>query len=301
MKKHVFRSLWAMVLLFPAAGAWAQGQADSGAEKISARPAEQNRIRAFRARDIIGSRVINLDGQQVGTITNLVIDIDTGKIVYAALEFGGFLGLRDKLFAVPWQSLAAVPAEGVFILDQSKKTLQKAPGFPKDSWPDIGDKQWRTEIYQFYKREVPSRGPYEVYRRPAEDESYPYPRHPDYPGYASTPYHGIWRDLYGEMFNPQTIETVTGRVVRLEYRAGIKLMIFTDAKKPVVADLGPAGYFENQGRVLKPGNTVTLTGSMITVDDTPLMIATNIKEGNVELRLRDEDGYPVWLGWKKIK
>lgn len=229
------------------------------------------------------------------------IDIDTGKIVYAALDFGGFLGLGDKLFAVPWPSLAAVPAEGLFILDQSKRTLQKAPGFPKNSWPDIGDKKWRAEIYQYYKREVSSRGPDDVYGRYTEEGGYPYPRHPAYPGYASRPYHGIYRDLYGEMFNPKTIETVTGQVVRVEYRAGIKLMIFTDAKKPVVADLGPAGYFENQGRVLTPGNIVTLTGSMITVDDTPLMIATTIREGNFELRLRDEEGYPLWFGWKKIK
>ena len=299
MKKKLIISFLAMVLLFPATAALAQEQADAGGEIISARTAEENRIRAFRARDIIGSNVINLEGQQIGTITNLVIDIDTGKIVYAALEFGGFLGLRDKLFAVPWQSLAAVPAEGLFILDQSKKTLQKAPGFPKNNWPDIGNKKWRAEIYQYYKREVSSRGPYDVYGRYTEGEGYP--RHPVYPGSADSPYHGVYRDLYGEMFNPQTIETVTGRVVRLEYRDGIKLMIFTDAKKPVVADLGPAGYFENQGRVLKPGNTVTLTGSMITVDDTPLMIAASIKEGDVELRLRDEDGYPVWLGWKKIK
>jgi sporulation protein YlmC with PRC-barrel domain len=182
MKKHLFMTLLAMIMFFPSVGAFAQEKASPRRDVITSKTKESQRIRAFRAKDIIGYRVINLEGQQIGAITNLVIDIDSGSIVYAALDFGGFLGFRDKLFAVPWQSLAAVPTEGLFILEQTKVTLQKAPGFDKNNWPDIGDKQWRGGIYQFYKRQVPSHQPYAAYRRHPVEERYReyYPYYSDY-------------------------------------------------------------------------------------------------------------------------
>jgi len=103
------------------------------------------------------------------------------------------------------------------------------------------------------------------------------------------------------MFDPKTIDTVTGEILKIQYYDEIMLVIYTDAKKPVLVALGPAGYFENQKNVLKPGDRVMVTGSMIIADDTPYMIATKIKEGNEELQVRDEKGHPVWMGWKKIK
>ena len=301
MKKHLFMSLLVTVLLFPLAAVLVQGQTVSRDEKISAGTTEENRIRAFRAKDIIGSKVINLEGQQIGTITNLVIDIDTGLIMYAALDFGGFLGFRDKLFAVPWQSLAAVPAEGLFVLDQSKATLQKAPGFDKNKWPDIGDKQWHAGIYQFYKRQVPFHRPAAVYRRYQAEEGHR-EHYPFYPGYATSPYPSLsWEDPYSELFDPETIETVTGKILKVEYYEQIRLMLYTDAKKPVMVYLGPIGFFESQGKVMKRGDQVTVTGSILTIDDTPIMVATSIQEGNEELQLRDKEGHPTWIGWKKIK
>jgi sporulation protein YlmC with PRC-barrel domain len=300
MKRHLFMSLLVAVLLFPSAAVLAQGQTDSRDEKNSAGTAEVNRIRAFRAKDIIGSRVINLEGQQIGTIANLVIDIDTGRILYAALDFGGFLGFRDKLFAVPWQSLAALPTEGLFILDQSKKTLQKAPGFDKNNWPDIGDQQWQADISRFYKRQVPFHRPHAVYRQYQAEEGHR-EHHPFYPDYATSPYPSLRWDPYSEIFDPETIATVTGKIVKIEYYEQIRLMLYTDAKKPVMVDLGPIGFLESQGKIMKRGDQVTVTGSMVIIDDTPIMVATTIQEGNEELHLRDNEGHPVWIGWKKIK
>ncbi len=67
----------------------------------------------------------------MGKIANLVVDLDTGKIVCAVLESGGFLGIGEKLFPVPWGSLAALPSEGRFFLNQSKEQMAKAPAFDK--------------------------------------------------------------------------------------------------------------------------------------------------------------------------
>ena len=127
MKKHLCMILLAMVMFFQSIGVFAQGKAGPGQEVITGSATESQRIRAFRAKDIIGSKVINLEGQQIGTISNLVIDIDTGLIIYAALDFGGFLGFRDKLFAVPWQSLAGVPADRLIHPRSIKKNPAKGP------------------------------------------------------------------------------------------------------------------------------------------------------------------------------
>ena len=65
--------------------------------------------------------------------------------------------------------------------------------------------------------------------------------------------------------------------------------------------LGPTGFFESQGRLLKRGDRITVTGSMVIIRSAPIVIATSIQEGDEELQLRDEEGYRVWIGWKKIK
>ncbi|HEJ83024.1 MAG TPA: PRC-barrel domain containing protein, partial [Desulfobacteraceae bacterium] len=100
---------------------------------------------------IVGSGVRNMQGQDLGTVEDIVVDIDTGRILYAVMNFGGFLGIGEKLFPVPWHSLAPLPSEGVFYLDVSKEKLQDAPAYEKDNLPDMGDMHWGTEVAEFYE------------------------------------------------------------------------------------------------------------------------------------------------------
>ncbi len=300
MRKYQFMALLTIVLLLSAMGVFAQQNAGQGAAGPVGNVPESGHINAFRVDNITGSRVINLEGENIGTIDNLVIDIDTGNIVYAVLEFGGFMGFGDKLFAVPWQSLTAVPAEGIFILDQSRAKLEKAPGFDKNKWPDIGDQTWRAGIYAFYRQhapyhQIPAAPP--ASRKQEMQHGYR-SGYPDYPGGG---YPGIWGDPYGKMFNPKTMDTVSGEILKIEYYEEMTLMVYTDAKKPVLVALGPTGYFVSQVRTLQPGDKITVTGSKVIVDDTPYVIATKIREGNEELHVRDKEGHPIWMGWKNIK
>lgn len=79
-----------------------------------------------------------------------MIDIPSGRVAYAVLSFGGLLRMGNKLFAVPWSSLKVDEDEKCFILDVNKKTLESAPGFDKDQWPDMADTTWRSEVYKYY-------------------------------------------------------------------------------------------------------------------------------------------------------
>ena len=286
-------------LLFSSMAVLAQGKTSQADKGLIGNVPEGKHINAFRVDNIVGSRVINLEGQPIGTINDLVIDINTGNIVYAALEFGGVMGFGDKLFAVPWHSLTSVPSEGTFILDQSKAKLEKAPGFNKSEWPDVGDRRWRAGISAFYRHHAPYHQTSAAPAPPQKQEMrHPYLPHPGYPEGA---YPGVWGDVFGQVFNPNTMDTVTGEILKIDYYEGVILTIYTDAKKPVLAVLGPTGYFEGQEKTLKPGDKVTVTGSRVIVDDTPYLIASNIREGNEEMQIRDKEGYPIWMGWRKIK
>ena len=86
-----------------------------------------------------------------GEIEDLMIDLNNGRVAYAALSLGGFLGMSDKLFAVPWQALSPIPDEQAFILDVPKNVLEKAEGFDKDKYPTTREELSRTYTYYGYQ------------------------------------------------------------------------------------------------------------------------------------------------------
>ena len=80
-----------------------------------------------------------------------MIDIPADKVAYAVLSFGGFLGMGNKLFALPWSALRLDEDKKHFVLDVDKKKLENAPGFDKDNWPDMSDTSWGTQLSTYYK------------------------------------------------------------------------------------------------------------------------------------------------------
>ena len=99
---------------------------------------------------LVNTSVKNADNQDIGEITDLMIDVTHGTIAYAVLSFGGFMGLGDKLFAIPWQALTINTVDETFILNVSKEMLEKAEGFDKNNWPDMADVQWNYNTHAFY-------------------------------------------------------------------------------------------------------------------------------------------------------
>jgi sporulation protein YlmC with PRC-barrel domain len=99
---------------------------------------------------LIGDDVYNHKDEDLGDIKEIMLDMRTGQIAYAVLSFGGIMGMGEKLFAVPWQSLRLDTANKRFVLDVEKDRLQNAPGFDKDHWPDMSDQNWTSQINTFY-------------------------------------------------------------------------------------------------------------------------------------------------------
>jgi sporulation protein YlmC with PRC-barrel domain len=126
------------------------------------------------AETLLGDSVVNGANEDLGDIKEIMLDMNTGQVAYAVLAFGGFLGMGEKLFAVPWQALHLDTVNKRFVLDVEKERLKTAPGFDKHAWPDMADVNWAKEVHSFYGTDpqgsgAPSRGPDVAMRRTPDD------------------------------------------------------------------------------------------------------------------------------------
>lgn len=126
------------------------------------------------------------------------------------------------------------------------------------------------------------------------------------------PWHG-WRGgggwgmggAYQRMYNPATVQAVTGTVDAVEkitpmrgMSSGIHLLLKTE-KGPVSVQLGPEWFIERIQPGINQGDTVTVTGSLGTIGGKPVLIAAEVRKGDEILKLRNELGIPVWAGWRR--
>ena len=110
---------------------------------------------------------------------------------------------------------------------------------------------------------------------------------------------------YNRMYDPKTAETVTGEVVSVDRMTpmkgmsyGVHLMLKTD-KETVSIHLGPVWFIENQDVKIEPKDKVEVKGSRITFEGKPAIIAAEVKKGDEVLKIRDENGFPFWSGWRR--
>ena len=97
-----------------------------------------------------GDKVRNPEGQDLGKLEELMIDLESGRIAYAVISFGSGFMHSGKLFAVPWASLSVDQKEKELILNVTQEMLEKAEGFDKDEWPDMADPAFRERTYTHY-------------------------------------------------------------------------------------------------------------------------------------------------------
>lgn len=93
-------------------------------------------VKYLTALTIIGDKVYNDLDESLGSIKDVMLNLQDGKIEYVVIEYGGFLGIGEKFFAIPFKVLKLDTSRHAFILDQSKEVLENAPGFDKDHWPE---------------------------------------------------------------------------------------------------------------------------------------------------------------------
>jgi hypothetical protein len=102
---------------------------------------------------MIGTDVVNPKGDHLGDIKEVVIDPRSGRVAYAVVSFGGFLGLGEKLFAVPFRAFDYEVSKNKYVFDVSKERLEKAPGFDSGHWPAMADEKWNRDVHKYYGTE----------------------------------------------------------------------------------------------------------------------------------------------------
>jgi sporulation protein YlmC with PRC-barrel domain len=118
-----------------------------------AAPLDHHEVKAVskvnKATGLTGMAVKNTANEKLGDVKDIVLDLTTGKISYVVLSVGGFLGIGDKLIAVPPSAFTLAPTGDGLVLDADKAKLHAAPGFVQTSWPNVNDPSlttyWRTD------------------------------------------------------------------------------------------------------------------------------------------------------------
>lgn len=123
---------------------------------------------AMRTSELVGLTVKNQAGDELGEIEDVVIDLNSGKIRYAAISMGGFLGIGDKLFAVPFDAITFRThredgalydsTERVAMVNVNKEQMKNAEGFDQDHWPNMADRQWQKMNDRPYRTGARVRG-----------------------------------------------------------------------------------------------------------------------------------------------
>jgi sporulation protein YlmC with PRC-barrel domain len=108
----------------------------------------------FRASQLIDCSVTNTHEEDLGDVQDIVLDRDNHSIAYVVVAFGGFLGMGDKYFAMPWRAIKVARRSAEddprISLAIDQEVLKKAPGFDKSKWPEMADASWSRQVDEYY-------------------------------------------------------------------------------------------------------------------------------------------------------
>jgi len=108
------------------------------------------------ASKVEGTSVYNRQGESLGSVYDVMIDKRSGKVEYAVMSFGGFLGMGQSYHPLPWQVLEYDERQGGYVVDLDKDRLQNAPSYGADDAPDWADRDYGRQIDDYYG--IPARG-----------------------------------------------------------------------------------------------------------------------------------------------
>ena len=101
-----------------------------------------------------GTAVYNRQGESLGSVYNFMVDKYTGKVAYAVMSFGGFLGIGDSYHPMPWESLDYDPKVGGYVVDLDRSKLEGAPTYRSSDNP-WSDREYGRRVYDYYGARYP--------------------------------------------------------------------------------------------------------------------------------------------------
>ena len=106
--------------------------------------------RLISADKVKGTVVYNSSGDKLGTVENVMIDKQSGKVAYAVMSFGGFLGIGERYHPLPWSTLDYDVQQDGYCVPMSKEVLEKAPTYAAGDKIDMSDRRWGEQVHRYY-------------------------------------------------------------------------------------------------------------------------------------------------------
>jgi sporulation protein YlmC with PRC-barrel domain len=208
---------------------------------------------------LLGSDVKNAQAQDVGNLKQLMVDPHTGRVMYAVVAMGGFLGMGEKTVIVPWNALEVARDGKSLVLNVSPQMLQQAPVYEKGKEP--------------------------VYAPPSE------PRGNGWG--ADTPYGRLYDPAQEETISGQVVRIETSAPMP-GMAPGMQMLVQTDDGQSTRVQVGPAWYLERQDLGIQANTHVQVTGARAEIDGQPVLMAREVQFDGQVVTLRDAQGMPMW-------
>jgi sporulation protein YlmC with PRC-barrel domain len=106
--------------------------------------------RLIAADQVQGTTIYNPNGDNLGSVEDVMIDKVTGKIAYAVVGFGGFLGIGNRHYPLPWEKLSYDPSMGGYVVDLDRSVLEGAPSYADNDAVAWNDRAWDEQVYDYY-------------------------------------------------------------------------------------------------------------------------------------------------------
>ena len=107
--------------------------------------------RLISASKVSGTAVYNRSGERLGTLEEVMLDKVSGKVAFAVMSFGGFLGIGEKYHPLPWSTLTYNLQQGGYVVDMTRDQLEAAPSYGLDEGVDLNDDVYGRRVYDYYK------------------------------------------------------------------------------------------------------------------------------------------------------
>ena len=279
MKKHsVFLGMLAVLSLMLASGVLAQQPAPPE-QSTSASQSSQNHplasghqpdaLTAVRGvllstETLLGSDVKNPQGQDVGDLKQLMLDPHTGRVMYAVVAMGSFLGMGGKTVIVPWHALEVARNGKSLVLNVSPQMLQQAPAYEQGKEP--------------------------VYAPTSE------PRGGGWG--ADTPYGRLYDPAKEETISGQVVSIETSAPMP-GMAPGMQMLVQTDDGQSTRVQVGPTWYLARQDLGIQENTHVQVTGARVEIDGQPVLMAREVQFDGQLITLRDAQGMPMWSSLRR--
>jgi sporulation protein YlmC with PRC-barrel domain len=279
MKKHsVLLGMLAVLSLMLASGVLAQQPASPEQSKSASQSSQSSPSASGREPDaltavqgvllstetLLGSDVKNPQGQDVGDLKQLMLDPHTGRVMYAVVAMGGFLGMGEKTVIVPWNALEVARDGKSLVLNVSPQMLQQAPSYAKDKEPvhvptsEARGGGWGVDT------------PYGRLYDPAKEQI-----------------------ISGQVVSIETSAPMPGMA------PGMQMLVQTDDGKNTRVQVGPTWYLERQDLDVKENTRVQVTGARAEIEGQPVLMAREVQFDGQVLTLRDAQGMPLWSSLRR--